>query len=126
MIPESLKQSYEKALAEHGERVLTAPSPLSPSSYNVYISETLNTIKRLSRIIRTTVDPEFTPMPSQGGQLMSLRDFIYFVGSAFFQDHDGYGFYVRGEYISDIEIFAEDVTNGAVRTDFESIIWFSK
>lgn len=121
----TIQQKYEDALAKHGQRVLTAPETLAISSYNVYIQETLQNVKRYSRILRTTIEPEFTPLPSYG-QLMSLRDFMYFVGSAFFNDPDGYGLYVRKDKVSNIEIYPDDMLHGAIRTDFESIIWFNK
>lgn len=79
----------------------------------------------IGRYLRMNRPPRFEPIPDYG-EVMTLADFIKRVEGGWFIDYDGYGHYVREGQDSRIEIYPSDVKNKAVRTDFDTIIWFNR
>ena len=79
----------------------------------------LDTEKRMLMIPVFDVLPDF-------GDVMSLNDFIDSVKKGYFIDYDGHGYYVRDGKESNIMLHPSDVERGAVRKDFDTIIWYNK
>lgn len=79
----------------------------------------------LSRKKRLIMPYELDDMPDYG-DVMSLNDFIETVRDGGFIDYDGSGNYVKDGKMSNIDIYPSDVEYGAIRKDFDTIIWFNR
>ena len=79
----------------------------------------------LSREKRSLMTPEFEEIPDYG-EVMSIKDFVSCCKSGGFVDYDGSGYYARDGKMSNIAIRPSDVKYNAIRTDFDSVVWFNK
>lgn len=79
----------------------------------------------LSREKRSLMIPEFEEIPDYG-YVMSLESFVTSCKSCMFMDYDGSGNYARDGKMSNISIRPSDIKYNAVRTDFDSVVWFNK
>lgn len=79
--------------------------------------------RRKRRMIQPVGELEDIP---KYGDVMSLREFIENVKAGGFIDYDGYGNYIQGDKMTEIEIHPSDVKAGCVRKEFDRIIWFNR
>jgi hypothetical protein len=91
----------------------------------IYMKPVWNKQAKLDREKRMLITPEFSDL-SDFGDVMSLDHFIECVKCGGFIDYDGFGNYVRDDKESNIEIYPSDIKHGAVRKDFDTIIWFNR
>jgi predicted nuclease with TOPRIM domain len=82
-------------------------------------------VSSLNRKLRMMQIPKFSEL-SDFGDVMSLEDFINCVKCGGFIDYDGYGYYIKDNQESDIEIYPSDVKHNSIRKDFDTIIWFNR
>jgi len=87
--------------------------------------EYLKELKNLLKTKRMTKNPEFYPIPTYGDR-MTLKDFIENCKSGGFIDYDGFGNYVSGDMMTDIEIYPSDIKSNSIRYEFSEIIWFNR
>ena len=57
---------------------------------------------------------------------MSIEKFISYCEVGGFIPSDGFGYYVKGDKMSNIEISPKYVTHGIIRKDFDKVIWYNK
>jgi hypothetical protein len=93
--------------------------------YYDFMKAEFNKQSQLSRERRMLVDYKLSEL-SMFGDVMSLETFIANCKCGGFIDYDGYGYYVKDGKESNIEIYPSDVKHGAVRKDFDTIIWFNR
>jgi hypothetical protein len=79
----------------------------------------------LSREKRSIMIPEFEEIPDYG-DVMSIEHFVECCKCGGFIDYDGSGNYARDGKMSNISIRPSDIKYNAVRTDFDSVVWFNK
>ncbi len=79
----------------------------------------------LSRKKRLIMPYELKPIPKDA-HVMSMEEFIEAVQEEWFIDEDGSGNYAKDGKMSDIDILPSDVEYGAIRKDFDSVVWFNK
>lgn len=79
----------------------------------------------ISRKLRMIRIPNFREL-SSFGHVMSLEEFISAVECGGFIDYDGFGSYVKDGKESNITIYPSDVKHGAIRKDFDTIIWYNR
>jgi hypothetical protein len=91
----------------------------------IYMKPVWNKQAKLDREKRMLITPEFSDL-SDFGDVMSLDHFIECVKCGGFINYDGFGNYVRDDKESNIEIYPSDIKHGAVRKDFDTIIWFNR
>lgn len=109
---------YEKAFNE-------CPSNLTFEEFHNYMSSFNRKCAEISRKLRMIKTPVFSEL-STFGDVMSIGEFISAVECGGFIDYDGYGLYVKDGMESDITIYPSDHKNGAIRKDFDTIIWFNR
>lgn len=80
---------------------------------------------QLGRTIRLNKQPTFMPL-STYGDVMPLTEFVANVQGGGFIDYDGFGRYVKNGQETDIEVYPSDVKAGALRSDFDTIVWFNR
>jgi len=90
-----------------------------------YIAPEQGQIAHLDRTKRMIMPFELSELPDYG-DVMSLEHFIENVKHGLFIDYDGYGHYVKDGMESDISIHPSDVEYGAIRSDFDTIIWYNR
>lgn len=83
-------------------------------------------IDKLDREKRTIMVPVFERDLPEYGDLMTLENFVATVRSGGFIDYDGYGYYVRGDKMSNIKVIPSDLKHNAIRPDFDMVMWFNK
>lgn len=80
------------------------------------------------RVIKSE-NAEWEDLPDYG-DLMPVHEFVGHVKSGGFIDDDGYGKYSDGKRMSNITIYASDITNPKKdlirRKDFTHVVWFNK
>jgi hypothetical protein len=96
------------------------------NEFSVYMQPVWNKQARLDREKRMLITPKFERDIPDYGDAMTLVDFVAAVKDGWFIDYDGSGEYVKGGKMSGISIYPSDVQNGAVRDDFDTIIWFNR
>lgn len=101
------------------------PHGLSYDRFMAYMEESNKKVSKASRKYRMIKKPTYSELPDFG-DVMSLEDFIDNVKSGGFIDYDGSGNYVKDGMESDITIYPSDYDFGAIRTDFDTIIWYNK
>jgi len=114
----------EKVEAEIEEREKTDPLK-GWEIYCAHMQPLWNKESKLDREQRMLKTPEFKKI-SNYGDVMSLESFIECVKDGGFIDYDGFGRYVKDDKESDINIYPSDIGYGAVRKDFDTIIWFNR
>jgi hypothetical protein len=85
----------------------------------------LDKLVELSRQKRFTMPYELSDIPSYG-DVMSLDNFIENVEDGGFIDYDGHGSYVIDGKMTNVNVFASDVENKLIRTEFDTMIWFNR
>lgn len=83
-------------------------------------------IDKLDREKRTIMTPTFDRDIPEYGDLMTLKNFVSCVRSGGFTDYDGWGYYVRGNKVSNVKVIPSDLHHNAIRTDFDMVVWFNK
>jgi len=84
-------------------------------------------IRGLSREKRMLMIPEFEDFKKIDKEcVMPLKEFIKDVKSGCFIDSDGFGYYAKGNQVSNIQINPSDVRAGTIRQDFNEICWYNK
>ena len=86
-------------------------------------TERLAELRREKQMLKT---PELKRDIPEYGDVMSLQDFVDAVKDGGFIDYDGSGEYVKDGKMSGIAIHPSDVQYGAVRDDFDTIVWFNR
>ena len=124
-LEKELLGELEKARDASQEAFNNAPPDLLFQDFNDYMEETSKKVTEASRKYRMVKTPKFYEI-STFGSVMSLEDFKDCVKSGGFIDYDGWGYYVKDGMESDIVISPSDVKHGAVRKDFDTIIWFNR
>lgn len=122
---EKLLAEYEKALNESDELFQNAPNGMDYDEFETYMEEINMKNNQISREYRFIKTPVFRKL-SDFGDVMELKEFIINVKCGCFIDYDGFGYYVKGNQESDIEIYPSDVDSGYIRSDFDTIIWFNR
>lgn len=128
-----IEVELQKVEIEIKEREKTDPNKLNnfanlAGAWEIYCEHMKNVWEKhakLNREKRMLMIPEFEKL-SDYGDVMSLESFIECVKSGGFIDYDGSGNYVREGKESDISIYPSDIKHGAVRKDFDTIIWFNR
>jgi hypothetical protein len=82
-------------------------------------------LAELSREERMIMPYELSELPSYG-DVMTLEHFIECVKEGGFIDYDGYGYYVKDGMETDITIHPSDIGHGAIRKEFDTIIWYNR
>ena len=122
---EKLLAEYEKALNESDELFQNAPNGMDYDEFETYMEEINMKNNQISREYRFIKTPVFRKL-SDFGDVMELKEFIINVKCGCFIDYDGFGYYVKVNQESDIEIYPSDVDSGYIRSDFDTIIWFNR
>lgn len=94
--------------------------------YEAHMQPAWGKVNKLRREKRMLMTPELQRDIPDYGDVMTLEDFVAAVKDGWFIDYDGSGEYVKGGKMSGISIYPSDVQNGAVRDDFDTIIWFNR
>lgn len=122
---EKLLEELEQARDESQERFNTIPDGLSYPEYMAYMELSNKKLSEVSRRYRMVKTPTYSELPTFG-HVMSLEDFIDNVDCGGFIDYDGYGNYVKDGKTTDIDIHPSDVKHGAIRKDFDTIVWYNR
>ena len=93
--------------------------------YREHIEPEMAQMRNLSKIRRMIMPYELSELPDYG-DVMSLQDFIENCKCGNFIDYDGYGYYVKNAQETNIMIIPSDVEHGAIRPDFDTIIWYNR
>lgn len=93
--------------------------------YIEYIDNESSKINELDREKRMIQPYKLSELPDYG-TVMSLNEFIDYVNYGSFIDYDGYGNYVKDNQKTNIHIYPSDVEYGAIRKEFDKIIWFNR
>jgi len=93
--------------------------------YERYMADEYNQISTLDQMKRMMMPYELSELPDYG-DVMSLKDFIEDCKCGNFIDYDGHGYYVKDGKESNIMIHPSDVIDGAIRPDFDTIIWYNR
>lgn len=120
-----IKKELEEARDENQKAFEDAPLNLDYNGFMEYMKPSNEKVSRLSREYRMLVEPNYSELPDYG-DVMSLSDFIESVKFGGFIDYDGSGNYVKDGKMSDIDIYPSDYKAGAIRKDFDTIIWFNR
>jgi len=97
----------------------------SYDEYYEYVRPEQEKLVELSRKLRLIRSYKLSEL-SDFGDVMLLKHFIECVDCGGFIDYDGFGYYVKDNQESDIEIYPSDVKHNMVRKDFDTIIWFNR
>lgn len=122
---EQLGLEYAQAQEAVTKRFNEAPDDMNFREYEHYMEEAYEKQAVAGRAYRMVQEPEFSELPNYG-DIMSLKEFIENVECGGFIDYDGYGYYVRDNKESNITINPSDVAAGAIRKDFDTIIWYNR
>jgi len=122
---ERLLMELEKARDESQEAFDKCPHGLSYDAFMAYMKESNKKVSEASRKYRMIKTPTYSEIPDFG-DVMSLEDFIDNVKCGGFIDYDGSGNYVKDGMESDITIYPSDFKHGAIRTDFDTIVWYNR
>jgi len=101
------------------------PEGLSLPQYMAYMEKSNKKVSEASRRYRMVQTPKYSEMP-KFGDVMSLQDFLDNVECGWFIDYDGSGNYVKDGMESNITVYPSDVKYGAIRTDFDTIVWYNR
>ncbi len=82
-------------------------------------------IEQINSKLRLIVEPQFRPIEIKS-KIYSIDEFITLCESEFIIDYDGYGYYVKDNLISNIEVLPSDIINGNIRQDLKSVIWYKR
>lgn len=93
--------------------------------YEDYIEPYSSKMNELSRKIRMIREYELEEIPTYG-DVMTLDYFIECVQDGGFIDYDGSGNYIKDGKMTNISIYPSDVEHGAIRREFDTIIWFNR
>jgi hypothetical protein len=97
----------------------------SLEAYQNALEPSRGRLEKLSREKRMIMPYTLQEMPSNGHK-MSLKKFIEIVKDGDFIDYDGSGNYTKDGQMTNIDIYPLDVEFGAIRKDFDTIIWFNR
>lgn len=122
---ERLLEELETAGDESQEAFNNCPPDLSFEEFHNYMSHYNRKCSEISRKLRMIKTPTYSEL-STFGHVMSLEDFIDNVKCGGFIDYDGFGNYVKDGKESNIEIHPSDVKHDAIRTDFDTIVWYNR
>jgi len=122
---ERLLEELEKAREENSEAFQKCPPNLSYPDFQDYMKQSSKKLCEASRKYRMVETPSYSEL-STFGHIMSLEDFIDNVKCGGFIDYDGYGNYVKDGKTTDINIHPSDVKHGAIRKDFDTIVWYNR
>lgn len=120
-----LEKLLDEAHDESQKAFDECPAGLDFYEFEDYMKPYNKKCSEISRKLRMIMTPEFSDLPDFG-DVMSLEHFIANVECGGFIDYDGYGSYVRDGKESNITIHPSDVKHGAVRKDFDTIIWYNR
>jgi len=123
---ENLEKQLETAQDESQEAFEKAPHNMDYKEFHEYMKPFNQKVSTISRLLRVTKTPTFENDIPAYGDIMSLKDFIENVKCGGFIDYDGSGNYVKDGKESDISIYPSDVKYGAIRTDFDTIVWYNR
>ena len=93
--------------------------------YQEYLEPEQSKLWRLNQIKRMIMPYTLEELPDYG-DVMSLEHFIENVKCGGFIDYDGHGYYVKDGKETNIMIHPSDVKEGAIRTEFDTIIWYNR
>jgi hypothetical protein len=93
--------------------------------YWEYMKPENRRLAELSREERMIMPYELSELPDFG-DVMPLKEFIECVKDGGFIDYDGYGHYVKDGKETDIIIHPSDVGYGAIRKEFDTIVWYNR
>lgn len=122
---EQIRKELDKANDEYSEHFDKAPPGMDLKEFFKYMEPMSQKCSKLSREYRMLKEPEFEEIPKYG-DVFSLEHFIDNCNCGGFIDYDGFGQYARDGKMSNIEIRPSDIKNGAIRKDFDSVVWFNK
>lgn len=120
-----LEKELDLAGDESQEAFDKCPAGLNFDEFEEYMRPYDTKVREISRKLRMIKTPEFSDLPDFG-DVMSLKKFISNVECGGFIDYDGYGSYVKDGKESNITIYPSDVKHGAIRKDFDTIIWYNR
>lgn len=115
----------EIAEKEHADAFRNLPGGLNLEQFESALEPTAKRVDELSRKIRMIKPYTLEPLPKYGN-VMSLEEFIECCKSGGFIDYDGYGSYVKDGQRTNITVYPSDVKHGAIRTEFDKIVWFNR
>lgn len=94
--------------------------------FSAYMESAWDKQAKLDREKRMLMIPEFTKECEKDDDVMPLKDFIEACNNKWFIDYDGFGYYVKDGKESNIMVHPSDIEYGAIRKDFDTIVWFNK
>lgn len=122
---EELEKELDLAYDESQKAFDECPAGLDFQQFEDYMRPYNRKCSEISRKLRMIMTPEFSEL-STFGDVMSLEHIIGNVEDGGFIDYDGFGRYVKDGMESNIEIYPSDHKHGAIRKDFDTIIWFNR
>lgn len=122
---EELKKSLIEVENEYDSVYENIPEGLSYVEVQEILKPVSSKIKEISCKLRMIKEPVYDDLPDYG-DIMSLKDFVKNVKDGGFIDYDGYGYYIKGDKMTDIIIKPSDVGFKSIRKDFDKIIWFNR
>ena len=122
---EKLERELDIARLEYDSVFRNLPEGLDWFGFEKALEPASEKVQEIGRKLRMIKTPRYVKLPTYGDR-MKLSHFIDCVKSGGFIDYDGSGNYVKNGKMSDISIYPSDVKNGAVREDFDEIIWFNR
>lgn len=94
--------------------------------FEIAIAPTQAKLRSLDKQLRMIMPVEFIGEVSKKDNVMTINEFISAVKLGTFTDYDGYGAYIKDGKRTNIDVLPTDVKFGALRKDFDSIVWFNK
>lgn len=101
---------------------------INTTSYEDYVFLSRPIILEIEKInskLRLIIEPEFKPIEIKS-KIYSIEEFITLCKTEFIIDYDGYGYYVKDNLMSNIDVLPSDIINNNIRPDFKSVIWYKK
>ena len=122
---EQLEKEFEIAEKAAADAFRNLPGGLDFNQLEKALEPTHERVAVLGRKIRMIKPYTLKPLPDYG-DVMSLEEFIDCCKSGGFIDYDGHGSYVKDGQRTDITVYPSDVEHGAIRKEFDKIIWFNR
>lgn len=123
---EELLENYIEECDKYDKVFSEAPIDMNYEEFTKYMSDAYKSVALASRNYRLIQTPKFKTEKDTIGNKMLLKDFIENCECGGFIDYDGFGYYSKDGFASDIEIYPSDIDNNSIRKDFDEIIWYNR
>jgi len=122
---EQLEKEFQIAEKEAADAFRNLPGGLDWPQAEKLLEPTHEKVAVLGRKIRMIKPYTLEPIPDYG-DVMPLEEFIECCETGGFIDYDGHGRYVKDGQATNIYVYPSDVKHGAIRKEFDKIIWFNR